>query len=96
MNKVVLIGRFTEDPDLKYTPSTGTAVASFRLAVNRRALNKDGEREADFISCIVFGKMAEATATHMKKGRLIGVSGRLQTRSYDDKQGIKRYVTEVV
>lgn len=95
MNKVVLIGRLTKDPELKFTPGTGTAVATFTLAVDRR-FSKDGQREADFIPVVVWGKQAESTANYMSKGKLMGVSGRIQTRSYDAKDGTKRYITEVV
>ncbi len=95
MNKVVLIGRLTKDPELKFTPGSGTAVATFTLAVDRR-FSKDGQREADFIPIVVWGKQAESTANYMSKGKLMGVSGRIQTRSYDAKDGTKRYVTEVV
>ncbi|MBC2582214.1 single-stranded DNA-binding protein [Clostridium sp. DJ247] len=95
MNKVVLIGRLTKDPELKFTPGTGTAVATFTLAVDRR-FSKEGQREADFIPVVVWGKQAESTANYMGKGKLIGVSGRIQTRSYDAKDGTKRYVTEVI
>lgn len=96
MNKVVLIGRLTRDPELKFTPGTGTAVATLTVAVDRRVPNKNGQREADFIRVIVWGKSAENTANYMSKGRLIGISGRIQTTSYDAKDGTKRYVTEVV
>lgn len=96
MNKVVLIGRLTKDPELRFTPGSGTAVATVTLAVDRRLPNKDGQREADFISVVIWGKSAENTANYMGKGRLMGVSGRIQTRSYDAKDGTKRYVTEVV
>jgi single-strand DNA-binding protein len=96
MNKVVLIGRLTKDPELKFTPGTGTAVATFTLAVDRRLPNKSGQREADFVPIVVWGKQAESTANYMSKGKLMGVSGRIQTRSYDAKDGIKRYVTEIV
>lgn len=96
MNKVVLIGRLTKDPELKFTPGSGTAVATVTLAVDRRLPNKDGQREADFIPVVIWGKQAENTANYVSKGRLIGVSGRIQVRSYDAKDGTKRYVTEVV
>ncbi|SKA91567.1 single-strand binding protein [Clostridium sp. USBA 49] len=96
MNKVVLIGRLTKDPELKFTPGTGTAVATFTLAVDRRLPNKNGQREADFVPIVVWGKQAESTANYMSKGRLMGVSGRIQTRSYEAKDGTRRYVTEVV
>jgi len=95
MNKVVLIGRLTKDPELKFTPGTGTAVATFTLAVDRR-FSKDNQKEADFIPIVVWGKQAESTANYMSKGKLMGISGRIQTRTYDGKDGSKRYVTEVV
>ena len=96
MNKVVLIGRLTKDPELRFTPGTGMAVATFTVAVDRRMPNKDGVREADFIPIVVWGKQGENVANYMSKGRLIGVSGRIQTRNYEGKDGIRRYVTEVV
>lgn len=96
MNKVVLIGRLTKDPELKFTPGNGTAVATLTLAVDRRVPNKNGQREADFIQVTVWGKSAENTANYMGKGRLMGVSGRIQTRTYEAKDGSRRYVTEVV
>ena len=96
MNRVVLIGRLTRDPELKYTPGTGTAVTTLTLAVDRRVPNKDGQREADFVPVVVWGKIAENVANYCSKGRLVGVSGRLQIRSYDGKDGIKRTVAEVV
>ena len=96
MNKVNLIGRLTKDPELKFTPGTGTAVANFTIAVDRRMQNKDGQREADFIPIVAWGKQAENTANYMSKGKQIAVSGRIQVRSYDAKDGTKRYVTEVI
>lgn len=95
MNKTVLIGRLTKDPELKYTPGNGTAVTTITLAVDRR-FTKDNQKEADFIPVVIWGKSAEATAQHMKKGLLMGVSGRIQTRSYKATDGGQRYVTEVV
>lgn len=95
MNKVVLIGRLTKDPELKYTPGSGTAVTTITLAVDRR-FSKDNQREADFIPVVIWGKSAESTAQYMGKGKLMGVSGRIQTRSYESKDGGRRYVTEVV
>jgi single stranded DNA-binding protein (ssb) len=95
LNKVVLIGRLTKDPELKFTPGTGTAVATFTIAVDRR-FSKDGQKEADFVPIVVWGKQAESTANYTGKGKLIGISGRIQTRSYDAKDGTKRYVTEVI
>ena len=94
MNKVVLIGRLTKDPDLKFTAGKGTAVATFTIAVDRR-LKTPGQPEADFIPVVVWGKQAEATANYMSKGKLISVAGRIQTRSYEAKDGSRRYVTEV-
>lgn len=95
MNKVVLIGRLTKDPELKFTPGNGTAVATCTLAVDRR-FTKDNQKEADFIPVVIWGKNAENTANYMNKGSLMGVSGHIQTRTYDAKDGTKRYVTEVV
>jgi single-strand DNA-binding protein len=95
LNKVVLIGRLCADPDLRYTQS-GTAVASFRLAVNRNFTNSQGEREADFIPIQVWRNAAENCAKYLAKGRLVAVSGRIQTRSYDGPDGQRRYTWEVV
>jgi single-strand DNA-binding protein len=95
MNKVVLIGRMTKDPELKFTPGTGTAVTTFTMAVNRR-FKKEGQPEADFIPVVVWGKQAESTANYMSKGKLLSVAGRIETRSYEAKDGGRRYVTEVV
>lgn len=95
MNRVVLVGRLTKDPELRYTPA-GAAVATFTLAVNRSFTNQAGEREADFINCVVWKRAAENAANFLKKGSLAGVDGRLQSRSYDDQAGKKVYVTEVV
>ncbi len=95
MNKVVLIGRMTKDPELKFTPGTGTAVATFTMAVNRR-FKKEGQPEADFVPIVVWGKQAESTANYMSKGKLLSVAGRIETRSYEAKDGGRRYVTEVV
>ncbi|MDY4949014.1 MAG: single-stranded DNA-binding protein [Clostridium cadaveris] len=95
MNKVVLIGRLTKDPELRYTPGTGMAVTTITLAVDRfNASTK--QREADFISVVIWGKQAENTASYMSKGSQMAISGRIQTRSYDAKDGTKRYITEVV
>lgn len=95
INNVTLVGRMTKDPELKYT-SSGTAVLTFNLAVNRPFTNQQGEREADFIMCQVWRKTAENVANYTRKGSLVGVVGRIQTRNYDDKDGKKVYVTEVV
>ena len=95
INNVVLIGRLTRDPELRYTPSN-VAVATFNLAVNRNFKGANGEREADFINCIMWRKQAENFANWVKKGALVGITGRIQTRSYDNQQGQRVYVTEVV
>ncbi|ELZ4700108.1 single-stranded DNA-binding protein, partial [Enterococcus faecalis] len=92
---VTLIGRPTKDPDLRYTAS-GTAVATFTLAVNRNYTNQNGDRETDFINCVIWRKPAETLANYVRKGTLIGISGRLQTRNYENQQGQRVYVTEVI
>ncbi|PKF29908.1 single-stranded DNA-binding protein, partial [Macrococcoides caseolyticum] len=94
INRVVLVGRLTKDPEYRVTQS-GVAVASFTLAVNRTFTNANGERQADFINCIVFRKQAENVNNFLSKGSLVGVDGRLQSRSYDNKEGQRVYVTEV-
>lgn len=95
MNKVFLIGRLTRDPELRYT-SGNVPVATFSLAVDRTFSNANGEREADFFNIVAWRKAAETISQYMKKGSQIAVDGRLQSRSYDDANGQKRYVTEVV
>lgn len=95
MNRVVLIGRLTKDPELRFVPGTGRAVTTFTLAVNRR-FKSEGQPDADFIPIVVWGKTAENTANYVGKGKLVGVSGRIQTRNYEAKDGTRRYVTEVV
>ena len=95
MNKVVLIGRLIKDPELRFTPGTGAAVTTLTLAVDRYN-TKTGQKEADFIPIVIWGKQAESTANHLVKGSQAAISGRIQTRSYDAKDGTKRYVTEVV
>ncbi|AYP68795.1 helix-destabilizing protein [Bacillus phage vB_BpsM-61] len=95
LNRVVLVGRLTKDPELRFTPS-GVAVANFTLAVNRAFSNAEGEREADFINCVVWRKPAENVANYLKKGSLAGVDGRIQTRSYDNNEGRRVFITEVV
>ena len=95
LNRVVLVGRLTRDPDLRYTPN-GVAVANFTLAVNRPFTNQQGDREADFINCVVWRRAAENLANYMKKGNLVGVDGRIQSRTYEDQEGRTVYVTEVV
>ena len=95
MNNANLVGRLTRPVDLRYTQS-GIAYGSFTLAVTRKYKNKDGEREADFINCVIWKKGAELLANYTQKGSLIGVSGPIQTRSYDNQQGQRVYVTEVL
>ncbi|HDT9193057.1 TPA: single-stranded DNA-binding protein, partial [Listeria monocytogenes] len=95
MNRVVLVGRLTKDPELRYTPA-GVAVATFTLAVNRPFKNGQGEQEADFIQCVVWRKPAENVANFLKKGSLAGVDGRVQTRNYEGNDGKRVYVTEIV
>lgn len=94
MNKVVLIGRLTKDTELKFTP-TGTSVTTFTLAVSRR-YKKEGQPQADFIQIVAWGKTGEGVANYKKKGALISVAGRIETRNYEAKDGTKRYVTEVI
>ena len=95
MNKAILIGRLTKDPELR-TTSTGRNVCQFSIAVNRTYTNASGEREADFINCVVWDKQAENLTKYQKKGNQIAVEGRIQTRNYDDKDGKKVYVTEIL
>ena len=95
INSICLVGRMTKDAELRYTPSN-VAVATFTLAVNRNFKNENGEREADFINCVMWRQQAENLANWTKKGHLIGITGRIQTRSYDNQQGQRVYVTEVV
>lgn len=95
INNVVLVGRLTRAVDLRYT-SNGTAYASFTLAADRDFKNQNGERETDFINCVMWRKPAENLANYTKKGSLIGVEGRIQTRNYENEQGKRVYVTEVL
>lgn len=95
INNVTLVGRLTKDPDLRYT-ANGTGVATFTLAINRNFTNQAGEREADFVQCVIWRKPAETLANYARKGTLLGVTGRIQTRSYDNQQGQRVYVTEVL
>lgn len=95
LNRIVLIGRLTKDPELRYTPN-GKAVAGFTLAVDRPFKNQQGEREADFISIVVWGTQAENCANYLAKGKLAAVDGRLQIRSFEGQDGQRRWVTEVV
>ncbi|KAF5440906.1 single-stranded DNA-binding protein [Pediococcus sp. EKM202D] len=95
INRTVLVGRLTNDPELKYTGS-GVAVATFTVAVNRQFTNSQGEREADFIRCQMWRKAAENFCNFTRKGSLVGIDGRIQTRSYENQQGTRIFVTEVV
>jgi single-strand DNA-binding protein len=95
MNHIVLIGRATRDPELRYTKND-TAVSNFELAVDRPTTNQAGERETDFIRCVAWQKTAETAANYLRKGRLIAVEGRLQIRSYETQDGQKRRVPEVI
>ena len=95
INSTVLVGRLTRDPELKHTTSN-IAVATFSLAVNRNFKDANGERETDFINCVIWRQQAENLANWVKKGALIGITGRIQTRSYENQQGQRVYVTEVV
>lgn len=95
INRAILVGRLTRDPELRYTTS-GAAVATFSLAVNRQFTNQQGEREADFINCVIWRKSAENFSNFTHKGSLVGIDGRIQTRNYENQQGQRVYVTEVV
>ena len=95
INNVSLTGRLTRDPELKYTNGSNTPVLSFTLAVNRNFKNKRGDVEADFINCVAWNKAAENISNYFQKGSLIGIEGSIQTRTYDDKDGKRVYLTEV-
>lgn len=95
INRAVLTGRLTRDPELKYTQS-GNAVCSFALAVDRQFRNQNGDREADFINCVIWRKSAENFANFTHKGSMVGVDGRIQVRNYENRQGQRVYVTEVI
>jgi single-strand DNA-binding protein len=96
MNKVILMGRLTRDPETRYTQTNNTLVSSFSLAVNRRFVRQGEERQADFINIVAWSKLGEFCSKYFKKGQQVGVIGRIQTRTWDDDQGTKHYVTEVV
>lgn len=95
INQVTLVGRLTKDPEMKVT-TEGNAVVTVTLAVNRNFRNQKGEIEADFVQCTLWRKMAENLSLYAKKGTLIGITGRIQTRSYVNEEGVRKYVTEVV
>ena len=96
MNKVILMGRLTRDPEVRYTQTSNTLVATFSLAVNRRFARQGEERQADFINIVAWNKTGEFVSKYFKKGQQVAVIGRLQTRTWDDEQGQKHYVTEVI
>ena len=95
MNKVILIGRLTRNPELRYTGSN-TPVATFSLAVNRPFTNQNGEREADFINCVVWRKLAEIAKNYLSQGSQVAVEGRIQTRKYQNDKGENKYITEIL
>lgn len=96
MNKVILMGRLTRDPEVRYTQTNNTLVATFSLAVNRRFVKQGEERQADFINIVAWGKQGEFCSKYFKKGQQVGVIGRIQTRNWEDDKGQKRYATEVI
>ena len=96
MNKVILMGRLTRDPEVRYTQNTNTLVSSFSLAVNKGFVRQGEERQADFINVVAWSKLGEFCSKYFKKGQQVGVIGRLQTRTWDDQEGKKHYITEVV
>lgn len=96
MNKVILMGRLTKDPEVRYTQTTNTLIASFNLAVNRRFVKQGEERQADFINIVAWGKIGEFCNKYFKKGQQVSIIGRIQTRNYDDDKGQKHYITEVI
>ena len=96
MNEVILIGRLARNPELKFTLGEGKAIATFTLAVERKFSGENGEKESDFINCVAWNKSAEVISQYSAQGKLLGARGRLQTRSYVDKEGIRKYVTEVI
>ncbi|MDP4089002.1 MAG: single-stranded DNA-binding protein [Bacillota bacterium] len=96
MNRIILVGRLTKGPDMKVREDTGKVITRFTIAVEREYKNPNGERDVDFIPVVLWGRKAEAAAEFMKKGSLISVCGRLANRSYEDDQGIRRYISEVV
>ncbi len=95
MNKVILIGRLVADPNLRYTQS-GHAVTNFTVAVDRQFSSRGGEKETDFIDVVTWRKLAEVCSNHLNKGRLVAVEGRLEIRSYEDKEGVRRKAAQIV
>lgn len=96
LNRVILVGRLTRDPDLRYTADGGVAVIRFTVAVNRKFTNQQGERETDFINIVAWRALAENCGKYLKKGSLVAIEGRIQTRNYENQEGRTVYVTEVV
>ena len=96
MNKVILMGRLTKDTEVRYTQTNNTLVASFTLAVNRRFAKQGEERQADFINVVAWSKIGEFCSKYFKKGQQVAIIGRIQTRSWDDEQGQKHYITEII
>ena len=96
MNKVILMGRLTKDPEIRYTQNSNTLVASFNLAVNRKFIKEGEGRQADFIQIIAWSKLGEFCSKYFKKGQQVGIIGRIQTRNWEDEQGQKHYTTEVI
>ncbi|HAT4265226.1 TPA: single-stranded DNA-binding protein [Clostridium perfringens] len=95
MNKIILAGRLVKEPELKFLDGSGKAVARFTVAVNRKTKGKDGKRETDFFNCVIFGNLAEGITKYANKGQEIVLTGEVRNRSYEDKDKIKRYITEV-
>lgn len=95
LNRVALVGRLTKDPEVRYAPDNQTAIAKFTIAVDR-TFKREGQPSADFIPVVVFGKSAENCGKYIKKGRMVAVSGRIQTRSWDNQEGKRQYATEVI
>jgi single-strand DNA-binding protein len=96
MNKVILMGRLTKDPEVRYTQTNNTLIASFTVAVNRRFVKQGEERQADFVNIVAWNKTGEFCSKYFKKGQQVGVIGRIQTRNWEDDNKVKHYVTEVV
>ena len=96
MNKVILMGRLTKDPEVRYTQTNNTLVASFTLSVNRRFVKQNEERQADFINVVAWSKIGEFCSKYFEKGQQVGIIGRIQNRSWDDDQGQKHYITEII
>ena len=96
MNKAILMGRLTKDPEIRYTSTNNTAVCNFTLAVDRRFSRQGEERQADFIMVVAWSKLAEFCSKYFQKGQQVAVVGRIQTRTWDDNEGKRHYVTEVV